>query len=324
MRSSRRAAIGFTLAWYGLWACGQASAQVAPQRADTVSLRFGWTAGLEARIETTRFQEQVSGSADTMSGSARYRMRVEPHGRGLLISYDDFEFPASADTTEAAQRSALAEQAATMVPKVVVDSAGAFVGIEDVEAVRQRLDSLMVRMLEPDEAAAAREMLTKLVTEEALAGLAAQEWSAIVGRWAGADLELGREYEFEEEAALPLMPGTSVPMLATFAVERRTSCRDGGSDEDCVEIRLAARADPAAVQQILAQFAERLLATPGLGIAFESFEMTNELMLITEPSTLRPQRLRLSRGMTGIFTADGQRGEVSQSEQRTYQYTYLH
>lgn len=322
MRSSTRAAIGVTVFWSVLCGSAPVSAQAAPARTDTVSLRFGWTAGLEARIETTRFQEQISGSADTVSGSANYSMRVHPHERGLLISYDDFEFPAAADTTEAAQRSAMAEQAATMVPKVVVDSAGTFVGVQDAESVRQRLDSLMVRMLDPEEAAAAREMLTHLVTEEALAGLAAQEWNAVVGRWAGADLVVGREYEFEEEAALPLIPGTIVPMLASFAVERRISCAAGGTDEDCVEIRLTSRADPDAVQQILGDFAERLLATPGLGIAFEGFEMTNELVLTTEPSTLRPHRLWLSKSMKGVFTADGDRGEVSQSEQRTYQYTY--
>jgi hypothetical protein len=289
--------------------------------ADTVRLRFAWTAGTAARIETTRTQRTAS-SADTLFGRSSYRMHVRPHAEGLVISYDEFEFPPAADTTEAAQLSVLAAQAATMVPRVVVDSAGAFIGIEDVESVRARLDSLMTRMLEPDEAASAREMVESVVTEEGLSGIAAQEWNALVGRWAGADLEIGVDYEFAEEAALPLMAGAVVPMVSTFRVERRTSCGDGLMGSDCVEIRLVSRADPDAMAEILAEFAERLLAVPGMGIAFESFELENSMVLVTESATLRPHRVRTEKGMKGVYSADGQRAEVGQSEVRTYTYTY--
>lgn len=298
-----------------------ASAQDAAPGADTVSLRFAWTAETEARIETTRLQ-QTAGTADTLFGRSSYRMRVRGHPDGLIISYDEFEFPAAADTTEAAQLNGLAEQAAAMVPKVVVDSAGGFMGIEDVESVRARLDSLMTRMLDPEEAASAREMLATVVTEEGLAGIAAQEWNTIVGRWAGADLEIGTEYEFVEESALPMMPGTVVPMVSTFTVVRRRPCNDTGTGDDCVEIRVVSRADPEAVADILAEFTERLLAVPGMGISFESFEMENTMVLVTEPSTLRPHHVRLTKGMKGVYAAEGERGEVGQAEVRTYRYTY--
>jgi hypothetical protein len=298
-----------------------ASAQETPVRADTVNLRFDWKAGTRARIETTRLQ-QTSESADTVSGSASYRMRVQAHADGLIISYESFEFPTAADTTEAAQLDMLAEQAAAMVPKVVVDAAGSFVGIEDVASVRARLDTLMTRMLAPEDAASARAMLATVVTEEGLAGLAAQEWNALVGRWAGSDLAIGAEYEFVEDAALPMLQGAVVPMVSTFTAGRRTSCSDTGTGNDCVEIRVVSRADPAAVAEILTQFAAGLLAMPGVGLAFESFELENTMVLVTEPSTLRPHRVRLSKGMKGVFTADGERSEVSQTEVRTYRYTY--
>jgi hypothetical protein len=322
MSSSMQTWIPVAQLCLALFGASAASAQNAPAGADTVHLRFGWHAGLNAQVETTRLQVRVSEGTDSTSGSAQYMMHVAPHPSGLVVSYDNFVFPVTADTGQAAQAGTLAEQAAAMVPKVVVDSAGAFVGIQDVEAVRARLDTLMTQMLEAEEAAAARETIAAMVTEEALAGIAAQEWNAIVGRWAGADLATGERYGFEEQAALPLIPGAVVTMLSEFSVEGRTSCVDGGAAEDCVEIRLVSRADPDVVTALLAQFTEQLRATPGLGLAFESFEMQNEMVLVTEPATLRPHRVRLSKQMKGIFSAEGERGEVSQSEVRTYRYTY--
>jgi hypothetical protein len=302
----------------------EAPAPSASGRADTVQLRFGWNAGRSAQVDVTRFSVRVAETADTAVGGAQYRMNAQAHADGLLISYGDFVFPPPADTTEAARMNSLAEQAAAIVPRFIVDSAGAFVRLDDVAAVRAKFDTLVTRMLPPDEAAATREGLETMLSEEALTGLAAQEWNAIVGMWANTDLEMGKMYSFEEEAALPMIPGATVPMISEFSIERRTSCVEGGTGEDCVEIHLVSTPDPEAMKAILAQYTERLLSTPGLGgIGFESLAMENEMVLITEPSTLRPHRLVLSKSVAGVVSADNQRSEVSQADVRTYRYTYL-
>lgn len=323
MIRSRTTSSALTLFCLVLSVSGSASAQHVQAGGDTVRLRFGWHAGMDAQVHTTRLHVRTAERTDSASGSAQYLMHVAEHPSGLLVSYDNFVFPVTADTGQAAQAATLAEQAAAMVPKVVVDPVGAFVGIEDVATVRARLDTLVTQMLEPEEAAAARETLATMLTEDALSGLAAQEWNAIVGRWAGTELVVGERYAFEEQAALPLLPGSAVTMLSEFSVERFTSCTEGGTEHDCVEIRVFSRADPEAVAALLAQFTERLLAMPGLGIEFESFDMENETTLVTEPSTLRPHRVRISKGTKGIVSAQGQRGEVSQSEVRTYRYVYV-
>src|SRR5690606_6134965 len=184
-------------------ACGVAGVPAAgyAQEAgvDTVRLRFGWAPDMHAQIETTRLHTRTAGDADTVSGSARYRMHVQRHEQGLIVTYDDFVFPQQADTSARAQANSLAEQAAAMVPRVVVDMAGGFLGIEGVDDVRARLDTVMTQMLGPEEAAATREALGTMVTEEALAGVAALEWNTIVGRWAGRDLVPGTSYTFEEQ-----------------------------------------------------------------------------------------------------------------------------
>ncbi|MBR9990934.1 MAG: hypothetical protein KFH98_14325 [Gemmatimonadetes bacterium] len=289
---------------------------------DTVQLRFGWAAGTAAHVETTR-RQYTSGVNDTVTGDANYRMRVQRHPEGLIITYDEFEFPAASDTVNDAQIGSLADRAAAIVPRVLVDSAGSFVRVEDVESVRARLDTLVTSMLEPGEAEEAREAMATLVTAESLGGLAAQEWNTIVGRWAGVDLVVGEKYFFEEEAALPMLPGTAITLVSEFSIEGWTPCTEGVVARECVEIRVEARADPAAVQRILAEFTEQITAVPGVGLVFESFEMGNEIVLVTEPATLRPHSVRIRRGLAGVFTADGERSEVSQSEVRTYRYTYM-
>lgn len=317
MRAVAAALIGITMYVPG------AAAQELPAPVDTVQLRFGWPAGMQARVATTRFRERISETADTTAGGAWYRMNVHAHDEALLISYDDFSFPPSADTTQASQLAAVSEQASAMVPKFIVDSTGTFVGIHDVEMVRLRLDSLLARLLGPEDLASAREGLASALSEEALTGLAAQEWNAIVGMWVDADLEMGAAYEFEEMAELPMIPGAEVRMVSEFSVERRTPCIEGGAIEDCVEIRLVSFPDPDAMKEVLTQFMERLLSVPGLGgLAFESLVMENEMVLITEPETLRPHRVWLSKSVTGVVSADGERSEVSQTDVRTYAYTY--
>lgn len=296
-----------------------------PAPGDTVHLRFHWPAGTTALIETTRLQERVAESADTVKGSSTYRMNVQAHAQGLLISYDDFVFPPPTDTTDAAKVSSLAAQASAIVPKFIVDTAGAFIRIEDAAAVRAQFDSLLTRMLEPDEAAAAREGLVTMLTEESLSGLAAKEWNAMVGRWADADLVVGEVYSFEEEAALPMIPGAVVPIISEFSIVRRTSCGDAAQSADCVEIRVVSRPDPVAIKAVLAKFMEGLLAVPGIGaISYDRLDVEDEMVLVTEYSTLRPHSMRISKRVTGSVTAEGERSEVSQSDVRTYRYTYPH
>jgi hypothetical protein len=288
---------------------------------DSVHLRFGWTAGTTAQVETTR-RQHTSGVEDTVRGGAQYRMLVQTHPAGLVISYDDFEFPHAIDTVDAAAPGALADRAAAIVPRIVVDSAGRFVNVEDVASVRARLDSLVTMMLEPDAAAAARESLAALVTEESLAGLAAQEWHTIVGRWAGLRFVPGDTLVLGEEAALPLIQGATVTLTMEVITSAHVPCHDSDTSNGCIEIRAMARADPEEVRRILAEFAERVTAVPGVDIVFESFEMANGIVLVTEPATLRPHSVRLERNLTGVFTADGERSEVSQGEIRTFRYTY--
>jgi hypothetical protein len=141
--------------------------------------------------------------------------------------------------------------------------------------------------------------------------------------WAGADLELGEIYEFEEDTPLPMIPGAVVPMISRFSVERRIACIDGGTAQDCVSIRLVSEPEPAAAKRILAEFMQRLTPNSGLGgFGFEELQVRNEIVLITEPQTLLPHRLSISKQVDGRVSAGGQSSTISQRDGKMYKFTY--
>jgi hypothetical protein len=298
-----------------------AVAQERSSPVDTVRLRFAWPVGTRAQVETTRYRERVAETSDTTLGRASYQMSVTSHPDGLLISHDNFVFPALGPTSTNLQ--AVAERIGALVPQYVVDGEGAFVRIHDVNRMKALLDSMMTQLLGPIDPGPARQTLESMLSTEALTGLAAQDWNAIVGMWAGADLELGEVYEMEERTPLPMVPGAVVPMVSEFSIEGRTSCVEGGSDRNCVEIQLVAEPDADSMKQALTRFMQRLASDPSLGgIGFEELQVESGVILITEPGTLLPHRVTLSRTVSGVVSGGGQRGKISQVDVKTFKYTY--
>ncbi|HEX7091033.1 MAG TPA: hypothetical protein VF192_12905 [Longimicrobiales bacterium] len=217
-----------------------AAAQEPDARPDTVRLRFGWPAGTVATVETTRFRERITERTDTLAGSATYRMQVREHDSGLAIIYDSVSITAAPRVTgDLAAFQAVAEQLAGMVPNYIVGRGGEFLRIEDVAAIKARMDSLFAPAFAAmDSTGKARAIFDSMLSEQALEALAAQEWNTLVGMWVDADLELEAVYGFEEEAPIPLLPGESVRMVSEFAIIGRLPCTEDSLTPDCVEIQL--------------------------------------------------------------------------------------
>lgn len=308
-----------------LFALPEAAApQNRPAPVDTVRLRFNWPVGKVATVETTRFRERVTEKTDTVAGSARYRMHVQQHPEGLLIVYDSFDVSTGAGTPAGASAAqATAERLADLMPSYVVSREGEFLRIDGVAALRARMHALLGSMLQADSTGQARAALESLVSEQVLNHVAAQEWNSLVGMWIEADLEMGQKYELEEEAPIPLIPGSMVTMVSEFSIERRIPCREGGTTPDCVEIHLLSFPDPEEVKVIIRRFMDRIASQPAMArFGFESLDLENELVLIIEPATLLPHRARLSKSVEGVVVADGKKSNVSQLDIRTFRFTY--
>lgn len=61
-------------------------------------------------------------------------------------------------------------------------------------------------------------MFHRMINEETLLASVAQEWNALVGAWAGAELEIGAEYGLSHEEPLALLGGALVPYDYVFGV----------------------------------------------------------------------------------------------------------
>lgn len=287
---------------------------------DTVRLRFAWPVGTIARVEATRYRERNAERVDTTESRVRYRMNVREDDDGLLITYDDFGFDEAA--AGGMQISGLDERIAAMVPRIVVSREGEFLRIEDVESIRALVDTMLAAELGAEELDMARDVMASMMSDEALAAMAAQDWNASVGMWVDTDIELDAVYEFEDEAPMPIVPGAVIPMITQFWIERWTPCTEDGGDGQCVEIRVVSRPEPDAVKRAIGEFMERFTGDAGDAFSFEDFNVESEVLLVTEPGTLLPHRVEIAKYVSGTFRVGDETGEFSQTDVRTLRYTY--
>ena len=302
----------------------RAAAQEPEARPDTVRLRFAWPAGTTATVETTRFRERTAERTDTLAGGARYRMQVRAHDDGLAIIYDSLSFTAAPRVTgDFTASQAVAEQLADVAPNYIVGRRGEFLRIQDVAAMKARLDSLFAPVFaRVDSTGQAHALFQSMVSEQTLEALAAQEWNTLVGMWVDADLELEAVYGFEEEVPIPLLPGETVRMISEFAIVGRLPCTEESLTPDCVEIQLFSYPDEEAMKAVLRRFMQRVAGDAAAAFVIEALEIENELLLVTEPATLLPHRAVIVKSVRAVGRQSGEPSEFSQTDVRTYTFTY--
>lgn len=226
-------------------------------------------------------------------------MLIERHERGLKINYQDS--PSLSAVGELGQSAFLAD--------LVVTTSGEFVAIDSVEAYAGRLQSQLASQLGDSDTLGLSSAMGML-TPEALSATAAQEWNILVGFWIGGHLQLGEIYEDETQMPFPLIPGATVSATTAFQAFARIPCDEESTTRDCVELRLVTMPDPDALAELLAHFLHTQAADPDERIS--DMTMRVEVSLVTEPSTLLPHALEVTREavlqMEGPDGARQQRG----------------
>lgn len=180
-----------------------------PPPADTVRLRFGWPVGLTARVNAHKFRARsADGKADTTNVRLAYRFTVQPHRQGRLLRFHGFEVPGVGVVEEVEDR------VAALMPSVIVDTTGAFVAIEGVEAMRRELDTFLglESFLYYDQDAM-RAVLDRLMAQMTLPDTAQQP--------------VIENYELETEMRLIAEPGTLIPYRLAVTKQITMSLRLG-------------------------------------------------------------------------------------------------
>lgn len=293
-----------------------------PPPADTVRLRFGWPVGLTARVNAHKFRARsADGKADTTNVRLSYRLIVEPHRQGRLVRFHGFEVPGVPVLEEVEDR------VSALMPSVIVDTTGAFVAIEGVEAMRRELETFLgtsadkAGNLRPE----TRALLERIRSPEMLTTLAEYEWNALVGTWIDAAFVVGLSYETEYELPFPLFPGVMVPVVQEFAAVARVPCTQQDSQRRCVELESFLYYDQDAMRAVL----DRLMAQMTLPDTvqqpvIEDYELETEMRLIAEPGTLIPYRLVVTKQITmSLRLGKGPATETTQVETKTTSYEYI-
>lgn len=295
-------------------------APCAAQVPDSVELRFAWPIGTTVDVHASRWRART-GQADTLDVAARYRIEVQAHAQGRLIRYSNLALDANAEPGAASVEAAL-ERIAGLLPSYIVGADGEFIRLHDLSAYRRGVERLVRDIAgEPEMASRILTLLQPMLSEQALTATVAREWDMLVGLWAGADLEVGAVYEYEDRSYVPLAPDVPIPMIAEFSVAERLAC-PAATRRRCVRIEHISTVDEDSVARAVRAVLERFTAGSGVALKIDDFEIENLLELVTEPTTLLPHTARLSNSVRLRFTGGGRSSRADQFEVRTYEFRY--
>lgn len=320
---------GFSLVAAGcLAAFSVCAATEEPVPAEAVQLQFGWTPGTVAQIETTRQRVRVTGDKQTTTtASTRYRMQVEPHEEGLLITYKDFDVPTNGGTDEAriAGAEALMQKLSAVMPSFVVSPQAELLRLENVSELREQMRTVFEPMLAEMKDAPPQlyALMRSALSDEALTAGAVQEWNALVGAWAGGALEPQAVYAQEAEEPLPMFPGQTVPMRYEFSLLETIPCTNATDGPQCVVLEMQSSPEPEAMKKLLEGFMQQV--TPeSTRVVFDRLDINSSVVVVMEPGTMLPYRLQINKRVEGTAHAPGEDPQaVSQVDERISTFTYL-
>lgn len=289
--------------------------------ADTVHLRFGWPLGLNARVTAQKVRTRSrAGKPDTSHAQFTYQLTVHPHARGRLVRYHGWAAPGIGAFSNVAE---LEERVSALTPSVIVDTTGAFVGIEGIDAMQREL----IALLAPHSRGAdtlgpgVRELLERLRSPELLTALSEYEWNALVGTWIESDFVIGMLYESEYELPFALVPSIMIPIVQDFIAHERVPCGPEEAERRCVELESRLYHDKAAIRRALDSVMAQVVPRDVVG-GIEDYEIETEMRLIAEPATLIPHLLVVSKRVT-LRTKSAQGvEEATHSDTKTTRYEY--
>lgn len=295
---------------------GAPAAAEAPARTRDLTLRFAWPRSLEARVVYRRVFLRPDGG--DRSFTARYTEKVERGADGIRIASSGTRWEGEvlypADEVKPAMR---ASEAVVQV----VDADGAFVGLENGDALRPVLERIYESAgLSEADAAQAIERVEASMIEEARAG-----WNLAVGFWIGAELDFGRAWEKEVDAPYWILPAVAVRNRVRMEARRRVPCSASERHAGCVELTLHSEPDraalPALTRAIVARLAGEGRALPPGEV--QEVGVATDLTLVTEPATLVPHAVVWRRAVHATVAGPQGTQELEDVDRTEWSWSYV-
>lgn len=274
--------------------------------AEPVSLQFGWPAGLYAQVEQTRLRQRGGSTSEV---TTRYAFDVNRLDGGELLVAPRRETIRHSSTGEPGnvpQVQQFEAVARAVLPAYVVSPLGEFARLQDVPAAQAEARRLLAQWTAPTRDG---DKFAEQITQEYfLSGLNRDAWQSLVGYWRGGRLDMGHEYRDSSREPTPLLPGETVLMNVRVQIKGEAPCERQGLGRRCVEIEVRSEPDRADVTRVVQAFLQRTMPTT-LGDMQMSMDMTQTMLLVTEPDTLIPHRFDIAKDMRVAVGPKG--GEVA-------------
>lgn len=299
------------------------SAVAQQEPADTVPLRFGWAAGMRADVEYEQVRvRSMEGQRDSTRMASSYRVEVEPHAEGLTVRYADMrwtEMPRMEGPVgqffDAVGRTSSGGKA-----RIVVSGAGEFLRAEGMEQIAEELRQAaapMMAEMEGEGLEVFSNMMATILSQEAMAAAAANEWSSSVGAWVDAEMEVNAVYEMEDSLQVPMFPSLLVPVTVRIQARGQAPC-GGAGDGECVEILTESVPQEGAFRRVVGEFLRQAgLPEAEMEQVLGEMQMETYVTLITEPQTLRPWLLQTTKTISL-----GEDAAPVQVETETYRFRW--
>lgn len=277
-----------------------------------VHLDFGWPTGT-ARVEVRTTSSSRSVDILSRERLRSYRMRVSEADGGLRISHDEHTFDGvPADELVEGTRAEGGPNVGRLLslqPDLRVTSEGAFLGVENYDELRGRmqtaLDAVRARMAAGRPVYVMTDTLMEAaLTEDAVTRAAEHSWNQLAGWWAGRTL---REGEPVTVSGIMELSNTYAPIEVDveLTLGGPVDCPEGADAEACLALESRSTPDLEEVRTLMDAFlADEMMRAGGGGLKrrVARVAVVAGATLIVDAATLRP--FRIETRVEESFTMD--------------------
>lgn len=310
------------LALAGVAPAGAQSAQ--EPTSDSVALRFAWPIGVEGRITYIQIMER-EGESDQptrLEIEGEYTLHVHEHPQGLVIEHLEplvTRFQSSPPLSADDPRGLIYSIMGPPTPYYVVSREGVLLGVDGIEALTTSVADILQARLGPSSDGGA--VMNTLLNPNQMVGVARERWNDLVGMWRDVSLRVGEPGTIESEDVNPLIPSVVVPYMTELTLVGMEPC-DGAPETGrpvCAHLEMVAVPNPVEMNRVISN----ALADMGFpNLSFEGLAELSRVTLLTEPATLLPRELTISKLVEGILNDGGQRRVFRRFDQTRLVYTY--
>ena len=309
------------------------SAKPRPAKA-RIDLKFNWPQKGEAKFSYTSKRDK-RGNVLEMQGSGTSTWR--PLGENqILVSTQATDFKITSNDKDKDQSKEeymqnLVQQAMTQIPDYVVSTEGDFIRIENMGPYYARFEKALLQGFPGDSSEAqekAKQMMKRLISEEALGASLEDDWNSNVYNWTGGSYLPGETYTYFTQYQAPALGDTQFPMTLTQQLTGRVACHTNDKKQSCVRLIHTTRvSDPSftqAMNQFVVKTVQDMASVDGkdITLSIDSTEIVKTLTLIVDPETMMLYEENESSVTTTVIKESGRSQTARDINESSARYTY--